>query len=131
MVDIYSKKGKILLNNLEIYNEFFRLQHSSKIRAGVKQKMKNEWFGQAPYGYSIKSDDIQGRKKNTRLIKNIEEQKVISKMQKLREEGNSYNEIAFKLNNECIPTRFSKEGKKSLWFSSTVRNILNRRKIIL
>jgi len=52
-------------------------------------------------------------------------------MKKLRENGKSYSEIATALNKKGISTRFTKEGKKSSWYSTTVRNILNRRDIIL
>ncbi|ENO12329.1 site-specific recombinase, DNA invertase Pin [Thermoplasmatales archaeon SCGC AB-539-C06] len=111
-IDIYNEQGRFLLTNLAAYSEFFRGQLASKIRAGVKQKMKNEWFGQAPYGYTIISDDIGGRRKNTRLKKDREEQKVLTKMRKLRENGKSYSEIATALNKDGIPTRYTKENKK-------------------
>ena len=130
-IDIYNEQGRFLLSNLATYSEFFRGQLASKIRAGVKQKMKNEWFGQAPYGYTILSDDIGGRKKNTRLIEDKEEQKVLFKMRQLREKGKSYSEIATALNKDGIPTRYTKENKKSSWYSTTIRNILNRRKVVL
>lgn len=130
-IDIYSEQGRLLLTNLATYSEFFRGQLASKIRVGVKQKMKTEWFGQAPYGYTILSDDIGGRKKNTRLIKDMEEQKVLTKMRKLRENGKSYSEIAIALNTDGIPTRYTRENKKSSWYSTTVRNILNRREVVL
>ena len=130
-IDIYNEQGRFLLTNLATYSEFFRGQLASKIRAGVKQKMKNEWFGQAPYGYTIISDDIGGRRKNTRLKKDREEQKVLTKMRKLRENGKSYSEIATALNKDGIPTRYTKENKKSSWYSSTVRNILIRREVVI
>ena len=130
-IDIYSEQGRLLLTNLATYSEFFRGQLASKIRSGVKQKMKNEWFGQAPYGYTIISDEIGGRKKNTRLIENAEEQKILTKMKGLRENSKSYSEIATALNKEGIPTRYTKENKKSSWYSTTVRNILNRREVII
>jgi len=130
-IDIYSEQGRFTLTNLAAFSEFFRGQLASKIRAGVKQKMKNEWFGQAPYGYTQVSDDIGGRKKNTRLIENTKEQEILSKMRRLRDEGKSYNEIASLLNKDRIPTRFTREDKKSSWYSSTVRNILMRNKIFL
>ncbi len=130
-IDIYSEQGRLLLTNLATYSEFFRGQLASKIRVGVKQKMKTEWFGQAPYGYTIISDDIGGRKKNTRLIKDIGEQKVLTEMKKLREDGKSYSEIATALNKGGIPTRYTRENKKSSWYSTTVRNILNRREVVL
>ena len=93
---------------------------------GVKQKMKNEWFGKAPYGYIIESDVIGNRKKNTRLIENPEEQKVLTKMRELKSEGKSYTEIAQYLNENKIPTRHTRKDKQSDWYSTTVRNILLR-----
>jgi site-specific DNA recombinase len=128
-IDIYSEQGRFTLTNLAAFSEFFRKQLASKIRAGVKQKMKNEWFGQAPYGYSILSDIKGSRKVNTRLIENSEEQEILKQMKKLRELGKSYSEIAEALNKDGIPTRFTKEDKKSSWHSSTVRNILIRPEI--
>ncbi len=130
-IDIYSDQGRFTLTNLAAFSEFFRGQLASKIRTGIKQKMKNEWFGQAPYGYTIISDVVGNRKRNTRLIENQEEQKVLTKMKNLRDKGKSYSEIATTLNNEGIPTRYTKEDKKSIWYSTTVRNILNRREVKL
>ncbi|KYK23699.1 hypothetical protein AYK21_02140 [Thermoplasmatales archaeon SG8-52-2] len=130
-IDIYSEQGRFTLTNLAAFSEFFRKQLASKIRAGVKQKMKNEWFGQAPYGFSILSDIKGSRKVNTRLIENFEEQEVLKQMKKLRELGKSYSEIAEALNKDGIPTRYTKEDKKSSWYSTTVRNILMRREIKL
>lgn len=130
-IDIYSEQGRLLLTNLATYSEFFRGQLATKIRAGVKQKMKTEWFGQAPYGYTILSDEIEGRKKNTHLEENPEEQEVLKEMKKLREDGKSYSEIATVLNKKGIPTRYTRDDKKSSWYSTTVRNILNRKEVVL
>lgn len=125
-IDIYSEQGRFMLTNLAAFSEFFRGQLATKIRAGVKQKMKNEWFGQAPYGYSILSDTIGTRKKNTRLIENEEEQKILAIMRQLRTEEKSYSEIANYLNENGIPTRLKRDGNKCNWYPSTVRNILTR-----
>jgi DNA invertase Pin-like site-specific DNA recombinase len=130
-IDIYSKQGRVMLTNLAAYSEFFRAQQASKIRAGVKQKMKSEWFGKAPYGYTIESDVVGDRKKNTRLVENPEEQKVLRQMKSLRKKGNSYTEIADYLNRNGIPTRHTRDEKKSDWYSTTVRNILLRPDISL
>jgi len=130
-IDIYSGQGRVMLTNLAAYSEFFRAQQALKIRAGVKQKMKNEWFGKAPYGYSIKSDIIGDRKKNTHLIENTEEQKILRIMKDLRNKGNSYTEIAEYLNRNGFPTRHTKKIKKSDWYSTTVRNILLRPEVNL
>lgn len=129
-IDIYSEQGRAMLTNLAAYNKFFRAQQALKIRAGVKQKMKNEWFGKAPYGYNVKSDIVGNRKKNTRLVENPEEQKVIKKMNELKREGKSYAEIAQYLNEHKIPTRHTREDKKSDWYSTTVRNILLRPEVL-
>jgi len=130
-IDIYSEQGRFMLTNLAAFSEFFRGQLSSKIRVGVKQKMKNEWFGKAPYGYTIESDLVGNRKKNTRLIKNPEEQKVLRIMKELRNEGKSYTEIANYLNENKIKTRHTRTDKKSDWYPTTVRNILVRSDVIL
>ena len=125
-IDIYSEQGRFTLTNLATFSEFFRGQLATKIRAGVKQKMKNEWFGQAPYGYTIFSDTIGNRKKNTRLIENVEEQNILTLMRQLKAEEKSYSEIANYLNENRIPTRLKREGNKCSWYSCTVRNILMR-----
>ena len=125
-IDIYSEQGRFMLTNLAAFSEFFRGQLATKIRAGVKQKMKNEWFGQAPYGYSILSDTIGTRKKNTRLIENEVEQKILAIMRQLKTEEKSYSEIANYLNENGIPTRLKRDGNKCKWYPSTVRNILTR-----
>ena len=126
-IDIYSQQGRFILTNLASFSEFFRKQLSFKIWAGVKQKMKKEWFGQAPYGYTQISDDIDGRKKNTRLIKNPKEQEIIKKIKDLREKGQSYSEIADILNKDGISTRFTTEDRKTSWHPSTIRNIITRK----
>ena len=50
-------------------------------------------------------------------------------MKKLRDNGKSYSEIATILNKENIPTRYTKDNKKCSWYSTTVRNTLNRQKV--
>lgn len=130
-IDVYSDQGRFILTNFAAFSEFFRGQLASKIRVGVKQKMRNEWFGQAPYGYTVVSDVVGNRKKNTRLVENPEEQKTLTQMNKLREERKSYSEIATYLNEQKIKTRYTREDKKSSWYSTTVRNILIRREVII
>jgi hypothetical protein len=88
--------------------------------------MKNEWFGQAPYGYTVFSDTIGNRRKNTRLVDNPEEQRIIGVMKKMRDEGKSYREIATVLNEQRVPTRMKRKGKKTMWHPITIRNILMR-----
>lgn len=130
-IDIYSDQGRFILTNFAAFSEFFRGQLASKIRVGVKQKMKNEWFGQAPYGYTQISDDVGGRKKNTRLIENPEEKKILEKIKELREDEKSYSEIANYLNEHKINTRFTRSDRKCSWHPSTVRNIIIRPRVNL
>jgi len=126
-IDIYSEKGRFTLTNFAAFSEFFRKQLAVKIRTGVKEKMKSEWFGKAPYGYKIVSDKVGNRKQNTRLVENSEEQEILKLMTSLRDEGKSYNEIAEYLNIKGYKTRHTNKNKKSSWHPSTVRNILNRK----
>jgi site-specific DNA recombinase len=130
-IDIYSDQGRFILTNFAAFSEFFRGQLASKIRVGVKQKMKNEWFGQAPYGYTIVSDIVGNRRRNTHLEENPEEQEVLKDMKKLRDDGRSYSEIANYLNEKKIPTRLSRPDKISNWYPATIRNILTRPEVIL
>jgi hypothetical protein len=88
--------------------------------------MKNEWFGQAPYGYRVQSDIIGNRRKNTRLVDNPQEQEIIEIMKQMRDEGKSYREIANSLNDKKVPTRMKKKGHKTKWHPITIRNILMR-----
>ncbi len=125
-IDIYSEQGRFILTNFAAFSEFFRGQLASNIRVGVKKKMKNEWFGQAPYGYTIVSDTIGNRKKNTRLIENPEEQSILTLIKQLKSEEKSYSEIANYLNENRVPTRLKREGNKCSWYPSTVRNIVLR-----
>jgi site-specific DNA recombinase len=124
-IDIYSDQGRFILTNFAAFSEFFRGQLASKIKVGVRQKMKKEWFGQAPYGYKVVSDIVGNRRTNTRLVENEEEQKVILLMKELREDGRSYSDIAKILNEKRIPTRLKRSGRKCKWHPITVRNILS------
>ena len=130
-IDIYSDQGRFILTNFAAFSEFFRGQLASKIRVGVKQKMKNEWFGQAPYGYTILSDIVGNRKRNTRLVENPEEQTILTVMHQLRDESKSYTEIAKYLNEKRIPTRLKRNGGTCSWYPGTVRNILIRQQVEL
>ncbi|MBN1861246.1 MAG: recombinase family protein [Candidatus Thermoplasmatota archaeon] len=125
-VNIYSEQGRFILTNLAAFSEFFRGQLAAKIRAGVKQKMKNEWFGQAPFGYKIRSDVVDNKKINTRLIENPEEQKILALIRELKAQEKTYSEIAEYLNNNGIPTRLKRNGNRCSWYATTVRNILTR-----
>ena len=130
-IDIYSDQGRFILTNFAAFSEFFRGQLASKIRVGVKQKMKNEWFGQAPYGYTIVSDTIGNRKRNTRLVENPEEQEIFKEIKKLREESKSYSEIAIHLNEKKVTTRLTREDRQCSWHPSTVRNNFMRPEVVL
>ena len=130
-IDIYSDQGRFILTNFAAFSEFFRGQLASKIRVGVKQKMKNEWFGQAPYGYTQVSDDIGGIKKNTSLVENPEEKEILTTIKELRDEEKSYSEMENSLNEQKVTTRFTRSDRQCSWHPSTVRNILIRPEVKL
>lgn len=128
-LDIYSQTGRFTLTNFAAFSEFYKKQLAIKIKTGLKEKMKTEWFGKAPFGYKILSDIQGNRKKNTRLVVCPEEQEIIQIIKNLRNEGKSYSEIAEYLNFNGYKTRHTKTNNKTHWYGSTIRNILLRSEI--
>ena len=97
----------------------------------AREIVLNESEADLIYGYTIVSDVIGNRKRNTHLVENPEEQKILDEMKKLREEGRSYNEIATYFNEKRFKTRLKREGSECSWHPSTIRNILMRPEVVL
>ena len=150
-VDIYEAQGRMFLQNLTVFAEFFRAQLETKVRDGVKRKRLNEWVGRAPYGFRVVSDRIErgGRVRhvNARLEADDYEMTVVAKILEMREAGKSFGEIASSLSGRLGPTgnfaakpraqvRWEKERderlrdgepvedrKPSVWWTSVVYNV--------
>jgi hypothetical protein len=92
-----------------------------------KKKAKNERVGQIPYGWKLVD--------KTNLVKIPEEQKVLSRMRRLRKQGLSYRQICDILTNENIPTKKGGEWHYQsvrkmcgIWKPGTVYGLINGRR---
>lgn len=81
--------------------------HSASIKAAKKQlKMKGRYLGgPVPFGWMVSEEGI--------LVNNPAEQKIIAEIEQLREEKNSYREIASQLRHK-FNVRLSHEGVRKV-----------------
>ena len=110
-VNTGSSMGKMLITMLAGFAEFERNMIAERTTAALRHKKAHgEVYNHIPFGF-IAEDGA--------LVPNATEQAAIARMQALRAEGTSYNEIANSLNAGRVPT---KQG--GIWRSQTVKNIL-------
>ncbi len=106
-----SSMGKMMLTMLAGFAEFERNMIAERTTAALNYKKSHgKVYNHTPYGFNAEDGA---------LIPDATEQAAIAKMQALRAEGTSYNEIANTLNDDCVAT---KQG--GTWRSQTVKNIL-------
>ena len=92
-----------------------QINFHKKVNKRKFKKMKENsksFAGAAPYGY---------QKKDGLLAKKLSEQKVISEMQRLREEGLSFRKIGNILSEQFIPSK-----QNGLWYPNVIKAILQR-----
>ena len=110
-VNTGSSMGKMLITMLAGFAEFERNMIAERTTAALRHKKAHgEVYNHVPYGY---------RATDGNLVPDAIEQAVIARMQTLRSEGTSYNEIANSLNAASVAT---KQG--GVWRPQTVKNIL-------
>lgn len=110
-VNTGSSIGKMLITMLAGFAEFERNMIAERTTAALRHKKAHgEVYNHTPYGY---------RAEDGALVPDAAEQAVIARMQALRADGTSYNEIANALNASAVPTK-----KGGTWRSQTVKNIL-------
>jgi DNA invertase Pin-like site-specific DNA recombinase len=106
-----SSMGKMMLTMLAGFAEFERNMIAERTTAALNYKKSHgKVYNHAPYGFNAEAGS---------LIPDATEQAVIARMQALRAEGISYNEIANSLNAGSVAT---KQG--GIWRSQTVKNII-------
>lgn len=98
-LDTGSAAGRLLLNIMVSVSQWEREAIGERTRDAMAHKRaKNEWNGNAPYGYRLCEDR-----------KHVEpeepEQKVLRRIRHLRGRGTSLREIATRLNRSRIKTR--------------------------
>ena len=110
-VNTGSSMGKMLITMLAGFAEFERNMIAERTTAALRHKKSHgEVYNHVPYGFAAEAGS---------LVPNATEQAVIARMQVLRSEGTSYNEIANCLNAGSVPTK-----KGGTWRSQTIKNIL-------
>lgn len=110
-INTSSATGAMLFRMLAVLNEFERDQISERTSAILQhKKAKREPYSPTPFGFS---------RKGNQLIEDREEQDIVRRINKLREEGCSLREIAGSLNEDGI---LAKNGGK--WYASTIRYLL-------
>jgi site-specific DNA recombinase len=110
-VNTGSSMGKMLITMLAGWAEFERNIISERTATALSfKKRSGQVYNHTPYGFNAEDGD---------LVADATEQAVIARMQALRAEGTSYNEIANNLNTDSVAT---KQG--GIWRSQTVKNII-------
>ena len=103
--------GKMIVTMLAGFAEFERNIIAERTATALNFKKRSGMvYNHVPFGY-IAEDGT--------LVPDATEQAVIARMQALRAEGISYNEIANTLNADSVAT---KQG--GIWRSQTVKNII-------
>jgi DNA invertase Pin-like site-specific DNA recombinase len=110
-VNTGSSIGKMLITMLAGFAEFERNMIAERTTAALRyKKAHREVYNHTPYGWDAEDGA---------LVENPAERAVVVRMQALRADGTSYNEIANALNADAVPTK-----KGGIWRSQTVKNIL-------
>lgn len=98
-LDTGSAAGRLLLNIMVSVSQWEREAIGERTRDAMAHKRaKNEWIGNAPYGFKVAEDR-----------KHVEpeepEQKILRRIRQMRRCGSSLRQIATKLNREGVRTR--------------------------
>jgi site-specific DNA recombinase len=126
-IDYWSYTGRMVMTNQSAFNEFFLAQLKEKVKMGVGRKQKGgEAHGRAPYGFRRISDNVSGRKTNTRNEINPDEIKVVERIIVMFESDNGYSKIARELDTQGIKPRATGKKAKTNWNPSTIRSIVSR-----
>lgn len=111
-IDTTTAAGKMVFRMLAVLNEFERDQISERTSAILQHKKSRlEAYSPTPYGY---------RRKGNVLSPDPDEQRVISRIRRMRRKGKSLRKIAKHLNERRVP---SKRGAR--WHHSTINYILS------
>lgn len=110
-IDTTTAAGKMVFRMLAVLAEFERDLVSERTRSVLQHKKSRlEAYSPTPYGF---------RRKGKKLVADCEEQGIVERIHRLREEGCSLREIAGQLNRAGVP---SKNGGQ--WYASTIRYLL-------
>ena len=114
-IDTSNAVGRMFVKIIGIFAEFERENLAERVSFGYEQKTRegNYTNTQGVYGY----DYIP---KEQKLVVNIEEKDLVNRIFDLYIDGKSYFKIAFKLNEENVPTK-----KGGHWSATTISSIIH------
>jgi DNA invertase Pin-like site-specific DNA recombinase len=113
-IDTTTAAGKMIFGLLAVLAQFERDQISERTTAALAYKAtQGERTGQVPFGYTLDADGVK-------LVENAAEQRVISTITELRQQGHALREIADYLNTNGIT---SKTG--GVWYASSVKSVID------
>ncbi len=115
-IDTTTPMGAAFFRITAVFNQLYRDEISYKTKKAMHHKRdKGEYLGgKIPFGFNLK--------KNGELMKNMDEQDIISMIKKLRSEGKSLRAISGALEGEGVLT---KTGLPT-WHPQTIKSILQR-----
>lgn len=114
-IDTSNAVGRMFVKIIGIFAEFERENLAERVSFGYEQKTRegNYTNTQGVYGY----DYIP---KEQKLVVNIEEKDLVNRIFDLYIDGKSYFKIAFKLNEENVPTK-----RGGHWSATTISSIIH------
>jgi len=99
-LDTGSAAGRLLLNIMVSVSQWERETIGERTRDAMRHKIaRNEWIGNAPYGYQVSEDRKHVEPHQP------EQPTVLRRIRHLRRHGTSLRRIAAKLNRQGIRTR--------------------------
>jgi DNA invertase Pin-like site-specific DNA recombinase len=114
-IDTSSTMGRFFLTMLAGVAEMERNMICDRTQAAMNyKKANNEFCGNVPFGMNLVADG--------KLVPNVQEQVVITRIKELRSTGLSYRDIATAIENEG---HLTKQGKTK-WTHTTIKSILTR-----
>jgi DNA invertase Pin-like site-specific DNA recombinase len=112
--DTSTAAGKMFFSLIATFAEFERNLIGDRTREALASKRADGYrVGEIPLGFTAGEDG--------KLTPMVEEQQVIDRVVRLRNEGLGYLRIAKALNRDGVP---AKKGGK--WYAKTVRGVLER-----
>jgi site-specific DNA recombinase len=110
-IDLGSPQGKALASMSAVFAELERDLIAERTRHALSDlRSRGRVYGPVPFGFDRDGED---------LMVHAEEQRILTRMRKLRARGKSYNAVAHSLNRSRTP---AKNGGN--WFASSVRSAL-------
>ena len=108
-VDLSTPMGRFMVNIMNSLYQMEREMISERVTDVLMDKKKNgKVYGNVPYGYNRSGDS---------LVRNVKEQKTLSKIYSLRSKGNSYGKVAEFLNrNKHIKKNGTKFNRSDVFY---------------